>query len=92
MHIFSANDVLLLEIIAGGTQFAAGDVTKDAFATLIDADQWMIYRNILTGVLHWDFVGVPGPFTSNLLTYFWCLECPRPIYILPCNRCSVRLN
>lgn len=54
--VISANDVLLLEIDAGGTQFAAGPVTKDAFATLIDGDQWMIYRNVLTGVLHWDFV------------------------------------
>jgi hypothetical protein len=24
--------------------------------TLVDGDQWMIYRNVLTNVLHWDFV------------------------------------
>ncbi|PSS37709.1 hypothetical protein PHLCEN_2v402 [Hermanssonia centrifuga] len=58
-----ANDVLLLEIVAGGTQFAAGQTTKDAFATLIDGDQWMIYRNVLTGILHWDF-SVLGRFIS----------------------------
>ena len=52
----STNDVLLLEIDAGGTQFAAGTDNQDAFATLIDGDQWMIYRNVLTNVLHWDFV------------------------------------
>lgn len=57
------NDVLLLEIIAGGTQFAAGPENKDAFATLIDGDQWMIYRNVLTDVLHWDF-SVLGRFIS----------------------------
>ncbi|GJE86084.1 polysaccharide lyase family 8 protein [Phanerochaete sordida] len=58
-----ANDVLLLEIIAGDTQFAAGPENKDAFATLIDGDQWMIYRNVLTDVLHWDF-SVAGRFIS----------------------------
>ena len=52
----SANDVLFLEIQAGGTQFAAGDEVKSAFTTLIDGDRWMIFRNILTGVLQWDLV------------------------------------
>lgn len=52
----SANDVLFLEVQAGGTQFAAADSTKDVFATLIDGDRWMIFRNVITGVLHWDFV------------------------------------
>ncbi|EIN13720.1 polysaccharide lyase family 8 protein [Punctularia strigosozonata HHB-11173 SS5] len=54
-----SNDVLALEITAGGTQFAANSTTKNAFATLIDGDQWMIYRNVLTGVLHWDFSTLP---------------------------------
>ncbi|THH34186.1 hypothetical protein EUX98_g64 [Antrodiella citrinella] len=57
------NDVLFLEIVAGGTQFAAGNATKDAFSTLIDGDQWMIFRNVLTGILHWDF-SVLGRFIS----------------------------
>jgi hypothetical protein len=54
--LYSAEDVLDLEIEAGGTQFAANDKSKQAFATLIDGDQWMIYRNVISGVLHWDFV------------------------------------
>ncbi|KAI0094643.1 polysaccharide lyase family 8 protein [Irpex rosettiformis] len=58
-----ANDVLLLEIVAGGTQFAAGPNNKDAFATLMDGDQWMIFRNVETGVLHWDFSAL-GRFIS----------------------------
>ncbi len=53
---FSANDVLALEIEAAGTQFQAGEESKSAFATLLEGDQWMIYRNVFTGVLHWDFV------------------------------------
>ncbi|KAH8102633.1 polysaccharide lyase family 8 protein [Cristinia sonorae] len=57
------NDVLFLEIVAGGTQFAAGDATKEAFSTLIAGDLWMIFRNVLTGVLHWDF-SVLGRFIS----------------------------
>jgi hypothetical protein len=54
----SSNDVLTLEIDAGGTQFSATNGSRQAFATLIDGDQWMIYQNTLTGVLHWDFVSV----------------------------------
>ena len=27
-----------------------------ALETLVDGDQWMIFRNIFTDVLHWDFV------------------------------------
>lgn len=54
--LYSANDVLFLEIVAGNTQFSAEEVSKNAFANLIGGDLWMIYRNIETGVLHWDFV------------------------------------
>ena len=54
----SANDVLDLEIEAGGTTFAAGSDSQNAFATLIEGDRWMIFRNTLTGVLHWDFVSL----------------------------------
>ncbi|KAH7931010.1 polysaccharide lyase family 8 protein [Leucogyrophana mollusca] len=57
------NDVLNLETEAGGTQFAAGDVSKAAFGTLFNGDQWMIYRNIRTNVLHWDFSAL-GRFIS----------------------------
>jgi hypothetical protein len=54
--LISANDVLGLEIDAGGTTFAAGSDSQNAFATLFEGNQWMILRNTLTGVLHWDFV------------------------------------
>ncbi|KAF8078588.1 polysaccharide lyase family 8 protein [Lyophyllum atratum] len=51
----NANDLLNLEIAAGGTQFQANSVSKAAFSTLLDANQWMTFRNVVTGVLHWDF-------------------------------------
>ncbi|GJJ11953.1 hypothetical protein Clacol_006191 [Clathrus columnatus] len=49
------NDVLELEIEAGGTRFAATGDSKSAFLGLMDGSQWMIYENTVTGVLHWDF-------------------------------------
>jgi hypothetical protein len=52
----SSNDVLELQIDAAGTQYAANATSQRAFGTLIDGDQWMIYRNVETNVLHWDFV------------------------------------
>ena len=54
--ISSTNDVVDLEIEAAQTQFAANTDSQLAFAVLFDGDQWMIFRNSLTGVLHWDFV------------------------------------
>jgi hypothetical protein len=56
--LISANDVLGLEIVAGGTTFAAGSDSQNAFNTLFEGDHWMIFRNTLTGVLHWDFVSL----------------------------------
>lgn len=56
----SSNDVLELQIDAAGTQFAANATSQSAFETLIDGDQWMIYRNVETNVLHWDFVSPPS--------------------------------
>jgi len=52
----SINDDLDLEIEAGGTRFEAGETSKDALATLLEGSAWMVYRNVATGVLHWDFV------------------------------------
>ncbi|KAI0361658.1 polysaccharide lyase family 8 protein [Trametes cingulata] len=49
------NDLFSFEIEAGGTQFQAGSDSRTALETLVDGDQWMIYRNIFTNVLHWDF-------------------------------------
>ncbi|KIJ68409.1 polysaccharide lyase family 8 protein [Hydnomerulius pinastri MD-312] len=57
------NDVLNLEIEATGTRFAANQTSKDAFGTLFNGDAWMIYRNIKTNVLHWDFSAL-GRFIS----------------------------
>ncbi|KAI9453991.1 polysaccharide lyase family 8 protein [Russula earlei] len=54
-----ANDILELQIDAAGTQLEANVTFQGAFETLIDADQWMIYRNVLTDVLHWDFSTLP---------------------------------
>lgn len=53
----SANDLFSFEIEAGGSQFQADSDARTALETLVDANQWMIYRNIFTNVLHWDFVG-----------------------------------
>lgn len=50
-----ANDILNLEIAAAGTQFQASSESTAAFSSLLDANQWMIFRNVVTGVLHWDF-------------------------------------
>ncbi|KAF8912697.1 polysaccharide lyase family 8 protein [Gymnopilus junonius] len=59
----NTNDVLDLEVEAGGTQFAAGTDSQEALATLFDGDRWMIFSNSVTGVLHWDF-SVLGRFIS----------------------------
>ncbi|OCH96194.1 polysaccharide lyase family 8 protein [Obba rivulosa] len=49
------NDLFDFEIEAGGTEFQAGSASRSALEVLLDGDQWMIYRNIFTNVLHWDF-------------------------------------
>ncbi|KAK7055904.1 polysaccharide lyase family 8 protein [Favolaschia claudopus] len=49
------NDVLNLEICSGGTQFQAGDDAKSVFTSLLKADAWMIFRNIITNIPHWDY-------------------------------------
>ncbi|KAH9918354.1 polysaccharide lyase family 8 protein [Epithele typhae] len=59
-----SNDVIALEITAGGTEFAAGDDSKSAFETLMDGNLWMIYKNIKTGILHWDF-----SVTGRMITF-----------------------
>lgn len=53
------NDDLGIELEAAGTQLAATNASREALETLIDGDRWMIYRNALTGVLHWDFSTLP---------------------------------
>ncbi|KAI0662797.1 polysaccharide lyase family 8 protein [Cubamyces menziesii] len=58
------NDLFGFEIEAGGTQFQAGSDSRTALETLVDADQWMIFRNIFTNILHWDF-SVLGRFLTD---------------------------
>ena len=48
--------ILGLELPALGTEYEAGNETKDAVAKMVDAFQWMIYTNNQTGVQHWDLV------------------------------------
>lgn len=57
------NDVLDFEVEASDTQFAASPASRAAFETLFNGDRWMIYRNSLTGVNHWDFSAL-GRFIS----------------------------
>ena len=67
----STNDVLALEIAAAGTQFSAQKAntsSQAAFETLLDGDLWMIYRNVITGVQHWDFVGLFDARDTRQLT------------------------
>lgn len=64
----STNDILDIEIEAGGTQFSANSDSQTAFATLFDGDLWMIYRNALTDVLHWDFVSQRETMHIRVLT------------------------
>ncbi|KAG9016597.1 hypothetical protein FRB90_002878 [Tulasnella sp. 427] len=57
------NLVLSLEIPAAKTHWAANATSKNAFSRLIDGSAWMIYRNTLTNVTHWDFSSL-GRFIS----------------------------
>lgn len=57
----SANDLLDLEFEADQTSFAANETSKTAFSAFFDGSRWMIYRNIVTNALHWDFVSVLKP-------------------------------
>lgn len=52
----SANDLYNLELTAAGTAFQAPTSSRSAFIALLLADQWMIFRNTVTDILHWDFV------------------------------------
>ncbi|KZV71320.1 polysaccharide lyase family 8 protein [Peniophora sp. CONT] len=50
-----ANDVFDFETEAAGTQFQATSASRTAFETLWNGNVWMIFRNTVTDVLHWDF-------------------------------------
>lgn len=45
-----------MELTAAGTVFEAPTASRSAFITLLQGDQWMIFKNVITNVLHWDFV------------------------------------
>ena len=77
----SSNDVLGLQIDAADTLYAANNDSQRAFETLIDGDQWMVYRNVKTDVLHWDlvsrisfsthsetYVGIRAPYRGSSLS------------------------
>ncbi|KAI0029629.1 polysaccharide lyase family 8 protein [Vararia minispora EC-137] len=49
------NDIFNFEIEAAGTKFQATNASHEAVVTLLQADAWMIFRNVLTNVLHWDY-------------------------------------
>ena len=64
----STNDVLALEIAAAGTEYSATEAdtgSQSAFETLLDGDLWMVYRNVDTDVLHWDFVCIVSMMTTR---------------------------
>jgi len=52
------NDILDFEIAAANTTFQAPTTSRNAIITLLQGDLWMIFRNTLTDVLHWDYVGL----------------------------------
>lgn len=54
--IYSANDVFNLELTAAGTAYQASDASRTAFISLVQGDQWAVFKNTFTNVLHWDFV------------------------------------
>lgn len=56
MILRSTNDIVAFEIEAAETRFAANSESRSALALLFEGDHWMIFRNTITGVLHWDFV------------------------------------
>ena len=62
----SSNGVLELQIDAAGTQYAADTDSQHAFETLIDGDQWMVYRNVKTNVLHWDLMSRPSLLANSV--------------------------
>ncbi|KAI0741691.1 polysaccharide lyase family 8 protein [Daedaleopsis nitida] len=59
-----ANDLFSFEIETAGTKFEAPIEARSALEVLVDANQWMIYRNVLTNILHWDF-SVIGRFMTD---------------------------
>ncbi|KAJ7576365.1 polysaccharide lyase family 8 protein [Mycena floridula] len=59
-----SNAFLDLEVEAAGTQFAANSGQQAILEQLFESDRWMIVRNTVTGVLHWDLSAI-GRFISE---------------------------
>ncbi len=55
-YFISANDVYDVELAAAGTIYQASGASRSAFISLVQGNQWMIFKNTVTNVLHWDFV------------------------------------
>ncbi|KAK7463608.1 hypothetical protein VKT23_005549 [Stygiomarasmius scandens] len=56
-------DVVQLELEGANTQYSAPEDSRRTVETLMDGNAWMIIRNTITGVLHWD-LSVLGRFIS----------------------------
>jgi hypothetical protein len=54
----SANNIIGFDLEAAGTEFAASPSGQAALATQFEGNRWMIIQNSVTGVQHWDFVGI----------------------------------
>ena len=78
----STNDIVAFEIEAAETRFAANSESRSALALLFEGDHWMIFRNTVTGVLHWDFVSTSQ---SHLTLTQSGLVCSWAIYQLSCH-------
>ncbi|KAH8829518.1 polysaccharide lyase family 8 protein [Flagelloscypha sp. PMI_526] len=62
-----SNAVMAAEVASAGTQWAGSSANKAAFETLFKGNRWMIYRNILTKVLHWDLSPLVRMITFSVL-------------------------
>jgi hypothetical protein len=50
------NAFISLESAATGTQFAAGNATREAIAAMVSGAEWMMFRDRSNGTLKWDYV------------------------------------
>lgn len=45
-----------LELQAANTAFQANQTSRDVLGTLVEGTQWMIFADVATKILHWDYV------------------------------------
>ncbi|KAJ8083848.1 hypothetical protein PM082_002614 [Marasmius tenuissimus] len=60
------NNVLNLESIAAGSQWAGSQTTKNVVGTLFDGNSWMTFRDTITGIVHWDLSVIGRTITYPL--------------------------